>query len=94
MLHAVPKKLTRKAVKEAAVQRIFSLFNHFGAEEYIGEAIDIANARFANCVCCKMCWRRDEVQLAGLFHDVGHLLALEARQTWKWKMKMVWEQVQ
>ena len=80
MLHAVPKKLTRKAVKEAAVQRIFSLFNHFGAEEYIGEAIDIATHGLQTAYAAKCAGEDDEVQLAGLFHDVGHLLALEAGQ--------------
>jgi predicted HD phosphohydrolase len=80
MLHAAPKKITKEAVKKAAVHRIVGLFNHFGAEEYIGEAIDIATHGLQTAFAAKCAGEDEEVQLAGLFHDVGHLLALEAGQ--------------
>ena len=37
----------------------------------------------------KQAGESDEVQIAGLMHDIGHLLALEADKKWKWKMRMV-----
>ena len=67
-------------IKQASGNRISALFTSFGSNEYIGEAVTIATHGLQTAYAAKQAGESDEVQIAGLMHDIGHLLALEAGQ--------------
>ena len=60
------------------LQVALQLFNSFGSNEYIGEAVTLATHGLQTAFAAKQAGENSDVQIAGLLHDIGHLLALEA----------------
>lgn len=59
-------------------RRIVSLFTDFGSADYIGEPLNITEHSVQAAMVARARGESEEVQIAALFHDVGHLLGLEA----------------
>ena len=66
-------------IKQASGNRI-RLFTSLAQMDHIGEAVTIATHGLQTAYAAKQAGESDEVQIAGLMHDIGHLLALEAGQ--------------
>lgn len=58
---------------ETRVDEVFSLFDKFGNADYIGEAISQLEHGCQAAECAEKEGFSDEVILAALFHDIGHL---------------------
>ena len=57
----------------SAVDELLDLFAHGGHEEY-GEAVTIEDHMFLTAQAALQAGLRDELVVAGLLHDVGHLI--------------------
>jgi len=55
------------------VNEVFSLFDQFGNMDYIGENISQQEHAFQSAQLAEADGFNDEVMLAALFHDIGHL---------------------
>lgn len=65
-------------------KRILILFKSFGKSDYIGEAISILDHSLQAAKLAKDMYPNDEeFILANLFHDIGHILGLEAGEPMK-----------
>lgn len=60
---------------EAIVNEIFSLYNRFGDEDYIGEPVSQLEHMSQAAALAAAEGYDDEVILAAFFHDIGHLCA-------------------
>ena len=69
--------MARLACKEENVDWIFSLYNNYGDKDYIGEEISQQEHMLQAAQLAYKNNEEKEVILACLFHDIGHLLALE-----------------
>ncbi|MDR6165190.1 phosphonate degradation HD-domain oxygenase [Pseudomonas fluorescens] len=60
---------------QQVVARVFGLYEHFGASDYIGEPVSQIEhmSQTAELAMAEGC--DDEVVLAAFFHDIGHLCA-------------------
>jgi phosphonate degradation associated HDIG domain protein len=65
---------------EAVVNEIFSLYEKYGDEDYIGEPVSQLEHMSQAAALAKAEGFDDEVVLAAFFHDIGHLCA-EAGET-------------
>ena len=74
----IKRAISARQVASATTSRIASLFSSFGSNEYIGEAVTLATHGLQTAFAAKQAGENSDVQLAGLLHDIGHLLALEA----------------
>jgi putative nucleotidyltransferase with HDIG domain len=64
------KRITEK------VNSIFSLFTEFGSSDYIGENVSQLSHAVQAAMLARQEGYNNEVILAALFHDIGHLVAL------------------
>src|ERR1700709_795753 len=60
---------------EAIVNHVFSLYERFGDEDYIGEPVSQLEHMAQAAALAKQEGYDDEVVLAAFFHDIGHLCA-------------------
>jgi phosphonate degradation associated HDIG domain protein len=60
---------------EATVNQVFSLYERFGDEDYIGEPVSQLEHMAQAAALAKKEGYDDEVVLAAFFHDIGHLCA-------------------
>ena len=74
----LPRAILASQIASATTNRIATLFSSFGSNEYIGEAVTLATHGLQTAFAAKQAGENNDVQIAGLLHDVGHLLALEA----------------
>ena len=74
----VVKHTSLSARQVVGHSRIATIFNSFGSNEYIGEAVTLATHGLQTAFAAKQAGENSDVQIAGLLHDIGHLLALEA----------------
>jgi predicted HD phosphohydrolase len=65
-------------IVNASARRIVSLYHDFGSSDYIGEPMSIHEHSVQTANKAKQAGESEEAQLACLFHDVGHILGLEA----------------
>jgi phosphonate degradation associated HDIG domain protein len=60
---------------QAVVKEVFSLYEKFGDEDYIGEPVSQLEHMSQAAALAKAEGYDDEVVLAAFFHDIGHLCA-------------------
>jgi phosphonate degradation associated HDIG domain protein len=60
---------------QAVVKEVFSLYERFGDEDYIGEPVSQLEHMSQAAALAKAEGFDDEVVLAAFFHDIGHLCA-------------------
>ena len=60
---------------QAVVKEVFSLYERFGNEDYIGEPVSQLEHMSQAAALAKAEGFDDEVVLAAFFHDIGHLCA-------------------
>lgn len=60
---------------QAVVKEVFSLYEKFGDEDYIGEPVSQLEHMSQAAALAKAEGHDDEVILAAFFHDIGHLCA-------------------
>ena len=60
---------------EAIVEEVFSLYQRFGDEDYIGEPVSQLEHMSQAAALAEQEGYDDEVILAAFFHDIGHLCA-------------------
>jgi phosphonate degradation associated HDIG domain protein len=65
---------------EARVEEVFSLFDRFGNTDYIGEAISQLEHGCQAAQCAENEGFSEEVILAALFHDIGHLCEMNGEK--------------
>ena len=63
---------------EPAIRRLRSLFLSWGESDYIGEPVSVLAHSLQAAELARQRGGSEEVQLAALLHDIGHLLGLEA----------------
>lgn len=61
---------------EKNTEAIFQLLEQFGNADYIGEPVSQAEHALQAAMLAKQEGYEDEVVLAAMFHDIGHLVAL------------------
>ncbi|HEY9196248.1 MAG TPA: phosphohydrolase, partial [Mucilaginibacter sp.] len=59
----------------AVVKEVFSLYEKFGDEDYIGEPVSQLEHMSQAAALAQAEGQDDEVILAAFFHDIGHLCA-------------------
>ena len=76
---------------EHAWAEISALFSEMGAADYVGEPVSQAEHMLQAAKCAADATKsragehdREEVVLAALFHDVGHMLGLRDRDSTQW----------
>ena len=74
----ISRAISASQVASATTSRIATIFSSFGSNEYIGEAVTLATHGLQTAFAAKQAGENSDVQIAGLLHDIGHLLALEA----------------
>ncbi|TNF26752.1 MAG: HD domain-containing protein [Bacteroidetes bacterium] len=65
---------------EVRVEEVFSLFDRFGNADYIGEAISQLEHGCQAAQCAEKEGFSEEVILAALFHDIGHLCEMNGEK--------------
>lgn len=65
---------------ETRVEEVFALFDRFGNADYIGEAISQIEHGCQAAECAEKEGFSDEVILAALFHDIGHLCEMNGEK--------------
>ena len=60
---------------QAVIKEVFSLYDKFGDEDYIGEPVSQLEHMSQAAALAKAEGHDDEVILAAFFHDIGHLCA-------------------
>jgi len=65
---------------ETRVEEVFSLLDHFGNADYIGEAISQIEHGCQAAQCAEKEGFSEEVILAALFHDIGHLCEMNGEK--------------
>jgi phosphonate degradation associated HDIG domain protein len=75
-LQQKPINMTYSAYNpQAVVKEVFSLYERFGDEDYIGEPVSQLEHMSQAAALAKAEGFDDEVVLAAFFHDIGHLCA-------------------
>lgn len=67
---------TQVALADFAAERIGNLYQVYGDSDYIGEDVSILEHSWQAYECAKQ--ENEDVQMASLLHDIGHLLGMEA----------------
>ncbi|WP_217605773.1 phosphonate degradation HD-domain oxygenase [Chitinophaga sp. GbtcB8] len=62
---------------EQTVSTIFSLYEKYGAADYIGEPVSQLEHMCQAALLAEQAGSREEVILAAFFHDIGHLCEME-----------------
>eukprot|EP00616_Rhizochromulina_sp_CCMP1243_P003009 CAMPEP_0118976016 /NCGR_PEP_ID=MMETSP1173-20130426/17557_1 /TAXON_ID=1034831 /ORGANISM="Rhizochromulina marina cf, Strain CCMP1243" /LENGTH=511 /DNA_ID=CAMNT_0006925993 /DNA_START=11 /DNA_END=1542 /DNA_ORIENTATION=- len=63
---------------DSVERRLERLFQSFGASDYIGEPISVVEHSVQASLAARERGENEEVQVAALLHDIGHLLGFEA----------------
>jgi 2-amino-1-hydroxyethylphosphonate dioxygenase (glycine-forming) len=80
--------MSRLACKEDYINWLFSLFEKYGDKDYIGEEVSQKEHMLQAAHLALINKEDNEIVLACLFHDIGHLLAFEYDiETNKWGSK-------
>jgi 2-amino-1-hydroxyethylphosphonate dioxygenase (glycine-forming) len=58
----------------ANAEEVFALFQQYGSADYIGEKVSQTEHAFQAAELAERDYYEDEVVLAALFHDIGHLI--------------------
>lgn len=70
------KRCKKMNTIEQTVNEIFDLFKNFGKADYIGEPVSQLQHALQAAMQAEEEGYDDEIVLAALFHDIGHLVAL------------------
>lgn len=66
------------ALDNALVESIFALYKSSGHADYIGESVSMLEHALQAANCAQLAKSSEEEILAALFHDIGHLIGMEA----------------
>ncbi|MFN8355604.1 MAG: HDIG domain-containing protein [Spirosomataceae bacterium] len=62
------------------VNQLFALYEHHGGNEYIGEPVTILEHSVQSAQLAESEGYDEEVILAALFHDIGHLMPMQSHE--------------
>lgn len=71
---------------DVVVDRVFRLYRKHGQNDYIGESVSITNHSIQAAMMAQTEGQDEEVIVAALFHDIGHLVGMASKlpQMDKW----------